>query len=520
LDVPEKTPEGHRSSVSATPRGEASASSDLLRSVLYCLSDGVVVADHEGRIVYSNPAARAIVEFGPEELTPADWASAFGCYLPDMVTLFSAEQLPLSRAIRGESVKDCEVYVRNARVPNGLWVSVNASPLRNREGAVIGGVITFRDTTSRNRQAGKLELLSNVVEQTADSVVITDETGSIEYVNPAFEATTGFSGSEALGQTPKILRSGKHDEKFYQDLWTTLVNGEVFRGTITNRKKTGDLFVSEQTITPMEDPSGRIHHFVSVGKDITELQKATQRESQLRLARSVQQRLYPRVAPEIDGYRIAGAAVLADVTGGDYFDYVALRDDLQGLIIGDASGHGFNSALLMAQTRASLRSVAQTQSDPGVILRALNRLLAADATNGNFVTMLIAVLDPRTGLLGYASAGHTTGYVIDSSGDVKEELRSTGIPLAVLPDTTFETVRCAALEAGDMVALLTDGITEAHAPDGSMLGAEGVLRLIREHDDASASEILGRLLGGTRDFAQGEPPHDDVTAVICKKQKR
>jgi PAS domain S-box-containing protein len=94
------------------------------------------------------------------------------------------------------------------------------------------------------------------VEQTADSVVITDRQGTIEYVNPAFEANTGYSPEEAMGKTPRILKSALHDREFYSRLWNQILEGETFRGTLVNRKKSGELYWTEQTITPIKDSAG------------------------------------------------------------------------------------------------------------------------------------------------------------------------------------------------------------------------------------------------------------------------
>ncbi len=140
-----------------------------------------------------------------------------------------------------------------------------------------------------------LQQLSSAVEQTADSVVITDRNGIIEYVNPAFEQITGYTAIEAISQTPAILKSGKHDKSFYQELWRTLKTGLVFRSIFINRHKNGKLFYEEKTITPIRDVSGVITHFVSTAKDITErkrsevlLRQQTERE---RLMSSITQRI-------------------------------------------------------------------------------------------------------------------------------------------------------------------------------------------------------------------------------------
>jgi PAS domain S-box-containing protein len=143
----------------------------------------------------------------------------------------------------------------------------------------------FHDFTQGREALQSFVLLSRVVEQTADSVVLTDIHGVIQYVNPAFVTTTGYSKEEALGKTPRILRSGLHDAEFYRQMWTQFTDGPAFKGMVINRKKTGELFWAQQTITSMRDEGGNLTHFVSVSQDITELRKKQEQQFQLQLAR-------------------------------------------------------------------------------------------------------------------------------------------------------------------------------------------------------------------------------------------
>jgi PAS domain S-box-containing protein len=133
----------------------------------------------------------------------------------------------------------------------------------------------------RQRSTDTLQKLSRVVQQTADVVVITDPKGVIEYVNPAFEYLTGYTLSESLGQTHRMVKSGLHDDAFYQKMWRTILKGETFRGEVINRKKNGELLHVDHTITPLKTPQGEISHFVSTWKDITE---RVQAEDALRLS--------------------------------------------------------------------------------------------------------------------------------------------------------------------------------------------------------------------------------------------
>jgi PAS domain S-box-containing protein len=120
----------------------------------------------------------------------------------------------------------------------------------------------------------RLQTLSRAVEETADSVFITGRDGVIEYVNPAFEAMTGYSRAEAVGQTPRLFASGLHDAHFYETLWTTILSGHPFRAIVTNKAKDGRLFNEDQTISPIRGADGTVTHFVSTGRDITHRRRA------------------------------------------------------------------------------------------------------------------------------------------------------------------------------------------------------------------------------------------------------
>jgi PAS domain S-box-containing protein len=136
--------------------------------------------------------------------------------------------------------------------------------------AVERALSEAQDRTAHKQAQENLIKLSSAVEQSADSVVITDRNGVFQYVNPAFEKLTGYKKEEVEGKTPRILKSGEHPEVFYKDLWQTILSGKVFRAQFTNKKKNGEFYYEELTITPIRDENGTITHFVSTGKDITQ----------------------------------------------------------------------------------------------------------------------------------------------------------------------------------------------------------------------------------------------------------
>src|SRR5262249_18483826 len=258
--------------------------------------------------------------------------------------------------------------------------------------------------------------------------------------NPAFEATTGYSPDEALSKTPRMLESNLHDHELYDRLWDRIQGGTPFRGTFVNRKKSGQLYLTEQTVSPIKDSQGYITHFVFVLKDVTELRKQEEQQLQLRMAREVQQRFYTGAEIFVPGFDIASAAYPALETGGDYLDVFRMADDRVCIGIGDISGHRLDTVLVMALTRAYVRSFAQVEADLAKILTRVNHMLIADhLEHGRFVTLLLVCLDGLNNSLCYASAGHVPGFLIDGIGKVGSTLGSSGPPLGLFEDARFVT---------------------------------------------------------------------------------
>lgn len=492
------------------------ALSVLLRQVIDSLGDGIVVAGLDGRCLHANAAARALLGTTLVGAPESEWPSVF---LPDMVTPCPLRLMPLARTLRGEAFTDLELFVVRPGLPHGVSLSVNGTPLRDATSAVEGGVVVLRDVTATRGKLQQVELLSNVVEATADLVIVTDRAGRIEYVNPAFETATGYSRAEVLGRNPSLLKSGAHGREFYTGLWSTLAAGRPFRGTFVNRKKDGELFFAEQTITPIRTPGGA-DHVVSVGRDVTQLRRAAERESTLLLARSVQQRLFPSGPPLAPGFDIYGATFVADVTGGDYYDFIPLSGERLGIVVADVSGHGFDSALLMAETRSVLRATTQTTSEASDILGVVNRVLHADTEPHRFATVLLVILHMPSGTLTYSNAGHPPGYLLDGDGAVRAELGATGLPLGLFPASLYKTCSQLRVQPGDTLVLLTDGVTDCGKPEEELFGVERTLEVIRSFPGARSAEVVDGLYRSVRAFENGAAQRDDVTAVVVRRLSR
>jgi PAS domain S-box-containing protein len=488
----------------------------MLETAMQQVAEGVIVVDRAGHFLFWNEAAQKIVGLGPLSAPPSEWSSVYGYFLPDKVTPYPPDQLPLAKAMRGEHVREAEMFIRNPQNPQGSWINVNSCPLLDEKGELTGGVIVFRDVTAHRRSDGVVRQLSKAIERTTDAVFITDPNAVIEYVNPAFEVTTGYRREQAVGQRASLLKSGRNEPGFYERLWKSILAGDVHSATLVNRRKSGELFHAEQTITPISDDTGRITNFVSVMRDVTALKKGQEREVEMRLARIVQQKLYPARAPKLAGFDLAGAAFPADHTCGDYFDFLPAADGRVGIAVGDVSGHGFGAALLMAETRAYLRSLSKTTTDLGEILRQLNLLLCHDTEDERFVTLMLTLLDPARKTIVYSSAGHIHGYVLDRSGATRHVLDSTGTPLGIFGDSEFASSPEIPLAKGDLLLLLTDGAAEAQDRNGDFFETERVLRVVAEERQRSSAQIVRRLRAAIEEFAGDSPQRDDITVVVGK----
>lgn len=236
-------------------------------------------------------------------------------------------------------------------------------------------------------------------------------------------------------------------------------------------------------------------------------------EQELRVARLIQHAFLPKDLPALPGWQVAAYYQPARAVGGDFYDFIPFEDGRLGLVIGDVTDKGIPAALLMTTTRSILRSVAQTEMSPGKVLAQTNNLLCLDMPPKMFVTCLYAILDPASGLLRYANAGHDQPY--QQHGDCVSELWARGMPLGLMPDMTYEEKETM-LERGDRVLFYSDGLVEAHNPEHDMFSFPRLVKLLEEQrEDPDLIELLLRQLGEFTgpDWEQ----EDDVTLVTLQR---
>jgi sigma-B regulation protein RsbU (phosphoserine phosphatase) len=243
----------------------------------------------------------------------------------------------------------------------------------------------------------------------------------------------------------------------------------------------------------------------------------------LYLAQEVQQTLLPRENPKVDGLDIAATIVYCDETGGDYYDYLDTSKTYPGsftMAIGDVSGHGIPSALMMATARAFLRQRSMLPGTPADIVSDVNRQITRDfAESGGFMTLFYLSIDPANRSLGWVRAGHDPAIFYDPELDKFDELHGAGMALGVDADRRYEQFRKTDLKQGQVIILGSDGLWEARNPKGEMFSKEPVHRIIRQSHTATAREILTACFNRFNVFLGDRAPEDDVTLVVIRITK-
>jgi serine phosphatase RsbU (regulator of sigma subunit)/predicted ester cyclase len=238
-------------------------------------------------------------------------------------------------------------------------------------------------------------------------------------------------------------------------------------------------------------------------------------EQELRVARSIQQASLPEEVPELEGWQMSPFYQPAREVGGDFYDFHFLSEGRLGLIVGDATGKGVPAALVMSTTCGMLQLAARAlgSPSPGEVLAQVNETLVARIPQNMFVTCFYAILDPESATLSYANAGHDLPYLRRHGGEC-EELRARGMPLGLMPGMCYEEKEIV-LKEGEAALFYSDGLVEAHDPQGEMFGFPRLRALIAEHAEERAlgEYLLEELYSFVGD---GWEQEDDITLLTLR----
>jgi predicted ester cyclase len=245
-----------------------------------------------------------------------------------------------------------------------------------------------------------------------------------------------------------------------------------------------------------------------------EIRERERIEQELQVARRIQHASLPKEVPDLEGWEIAPFYQPAREVGGDFYDFHLLSEDRLGVVVGDATGKGVPAALVMASTRSMLRALARASDySPGEVLEQVNDLLVTDIPPNMFVTCFYCILDPKSGSLTHANAGHDLPYLWH--GGEAEELRARGMPLGLMPAMRYEEKEVV-IDVGESALFYSDGLVEAHDPKGEMFGFSRLRELVAEYGEERALEET--LLEELYSFVgEGWEQEDDITLLTLRR---
>src|SRR5215210_5891060 len=323
-----------------------------------------------------------------------------------------------------------------------------------------------------------------------------------------------------------LVREGLRQMDGYEGLYVSMDRQSGKAISITLWESEEAMRRTEEAVKPLrkEFAGGIDANIVDVGHyEVGELLAQDMRErervaQELTVARRIQQASLPIEVPTLEGWQISPYYQPAREVGGDFYDFFDLEDGRVGVVVGDATGKGMPAALMAEATSNMLRAVAQAlgSSSPGEVLSRVNVTLLARIPPNMFVTCFYAVLDPKSGSLSYANAGHDLPYLYCGRGEA-EELRARGMPLGLMPGMGYEEKEII-LEAGESALFYSDGLVEAHDSKGEMFGFPRLRELVAANSVGSGEEeLVNFLLEELYSFAgEGWEQEDDITLLTLR----
>ncbi len=476
--------------------------------------------DTSGRYVYSSIAAKNILGYDPEEVVGKHYLELTMPGQREETTATLSDSASLKHGFTG--------LINRYRHKDGREIITESTgqPILDAEGHLIKWRGVDRDITAHVLYEDALRLRDRAIEAASVGIVISDARQPdfpTIYVNPAFTEMTGYTRAELVGQNMRLLQGPDTDSTAIESIRHALQEGRKCEVVLKNYRKDGTPFWNELLIAPVHDENGRLTHFIGVQTDITELKRAEDEHQELEIAKQIQQSLLPKSSLKLEGLHIAGYCLPALQIGGDYFDYFWTQDAVD-IVIADVSGHSVGAALMMAETRSTLKAETSNliknksslNNSAANILHVLNNLLYEDLNRAElFITMFYLKYDMTTGQLKYANAGHNRALLLRHGENTCGQLDAEGLILGINKDVAFEE-KTVHLNKGDLVLLYTDGITEAQNKKGEFFGPARLCGLFATNGGHSAQNIIDHILKGLKAFCHSNTFSDDISMVVLK----
>jgi serine phosphatase RsbU (regulator of sigma subunit) len=232
-------------------------------------------------------------------------------------------------------------------------------------------------------------------------------------------------------------------------------------------------------------------------------------------AADIQRSFLPFGAPAVAGLEIVGHNAPSRAVGGDYYDFFPYSDGRVALVLGDVSGKGMPASLMMMMLYARVRAMLEEPAELAGFMTKLNRVTSANCPPNRFITFFSAMLDPETGEIVYCNAGHNPPMVARAD-DVQLLAEGGGMPLGILPAARYKSSRTE-LGSGDVLVIYSDGVTDATTPADEEFGEQRLQRLVQEHRDKSAQEIMQAILAALQEWSAGSAQADDITLIVVRR---
>jgi serine phosphatase RsbU (regulator of sigma subunit) len=247
--------------------------------------------------------------------------------------------------------------------------------------------------------------------------------------------------------------------------------------------------------------------------EVEETERRMKRE--LDQAAEIQRSFLPRSAPKVEGADLAGYNAACRTVGGDYFDFFTYPNGRVAMVLGDVSGKGMPASLMMMGLQARVQVLADEPSDLSAVMNRLNKITCQNCPSNRFITFFFCVLDPSTGDLSYCSAGHNPPVIVRADGTLGS-LDGGGPPLGILSVANYAEYTDK-LEPGDLLAIYSDGVTEATNAKDEEFGDEHFAEVLKANRQKSAADVVAAVNQALTEFAAGSPQADDITLMVARR---
>lgn len=491
---------------------------EFVRTLLDTMPNPVYYRDPEGRLLGCNAAFGEFLGRTREEIIGKTMSEILPPGNADAYVRMDGRLDGTGKSARYET------SLTNARGEE-RYVIFDKGTLPGAEGGIGGIVGVLSDITERRSMENRLRELGTAVEKSPATIIITDATGRIVYVNQKFVDLTGYSREEAIGNNPRMLKSGVHGPEFYRELWDALLGGDDWYGEIRNRKKNGDLYWELASISPVRGADGAITNFVAVKEDITKLKSAMSRleisERELRIRNGMMEQnmlLAQRTMEMIVDHGTAGAEGVSlacryrpmEGIGGDYYFVRSREGGGLSIFLCDIAGHGVAAALFLTLVKyITDRLLPDHGGSPAEYLERLNNSLFSNMSSF-YITGIYGIMTlDGGGVFRFANGAQPFPILMKADGSLSF-LGGSSTVIGMKRDIRYHENE-AVLSPGDTLFLYTDGIPEARDRENEIIGFEdSLLDLFARSRRSTLDGTMDAVIREVESHRGGLPPDDDI----------